>query len=264
MLRNPAMRGRFSFRMGTTSYIIPADMVQNVEFLAPLVEDIELLFLESHETSELPGKDTISGLGALAAAGDLSYTVHLPMDVRLGSPDAGERRRSVEKCLRVMELTGALSPRAWIVHFQKENTGEHRSWTEALEASTRELLASGIPPQRLCVETLDYPFEQVEDVVAGNGLSVCLDVGHILQNGFPLEDYLDHYIGSCAVMHLHSIIGGKDHCSIAHLGDEVLSMLFGRAGPRMARDDGQRVVTIEVFNRPDLESSLRAAERLAL
>ncbi len=245
-------------------------MVPNVEFLAPLVEDVELLFFESHETSELPGKDTISELGALAAAADLSYTVHLPMDLRLGSLDARERRRSVEKCLRVMELTEPLSPRASIVHFQKEDGGERGSWLEALEASTRQLLASGIPPRRLCVETLHYPFEEVESVVLDNDLSVCLDVGHILQNGFPLDSYLDRYSSRCPVMHLHGSAGGKGHRSISHLGDEMLSTLFARALPCRARpgkatpcNDRQRVVTIEVFNRPDLESSLEAAERLA-
>ncbi len=265
MLRDRVTKGRFPFRMGTTSYIIPAEMVPNVEFLAPLVDDIELLFFQSHEISELPGKDTMSELGALADAEDLSYTVHLPMDVQFHSPDAGERHRSVEKCLRVVELTESLSPRAFIVHFEKEDAGGHGSWLEALDESARQLVASGIPPHKLCVETLHYPFEQVESVVAGNDLSVCLDVGHILQEGFPLADYLDRYISRCPVIHLHGLLDGKGHHSIAHLGDELLSTLFSRAALCRAAlcDDGQRVVTIEVFNRPDLESSLEAAERLA-
>jgi len=34
------LKNRFPFRLGTTSYIIPADLITNVRFLASYVDDI--------------------------------------------------------------------------------------------------------------------------------------------------------------------------------------------------------------------------------
>jgi hypothetical protein len=51
MLSFPTLAGRFPFRMGTTSFIVPADMETNVRFSASKFDDIELRFFESHEVS---------------------------------------------------------------------------------------------------------------------------------------------------------------------------------------------------------------------
>ena len=43
------------FRIGATSYIIPADILPNVEYLAPQVDDVELVLFETDEYgSNLP------------------------------------------------------------------------------------------------------------------------------------------------------------------------------------------------------------------
>lgn len=54
-----SMKGIFPFRLGTTSYILPDGLVTNVEFLGPLVDDVELVLFESEEVSNLPGADII-------------------------------------------------------------------------------------------------------------------------------------------------------------------------------------------------------------
>ena len=43
------LKGRLPFRLGTTSYILPSDMITNVAMLAPFVDDVELLFFELEE-----------------------------------------------------------------------------------------------------------------------------------------------------------------------------------------------------------------------
>ncbi|MCU0508776.1 MAG: sugar phosphate isomerase/epimerase, partial [Anaerolineae bacterium] len=35
------------FRVGTTSYIVPDNILPNVEYLAPLVDDVELVLFET-------------------------------------------------------------------------------------------------------------------------------------------------------------------------------------------------------------------------
>ena len=39
------------FRLGTTSYIIPADILPNVRYLADKVDDIELVLFEADDYS---------------------------------------------------------------------------------------------------------------------------------------------------------------------------------------------------------------------
>ena len=41
------IKGAFPFRIGATSYVLAADMLTNVRYLADRVDDIELLVFES-------------------------------------------------------------------------------------------------------------------------------------------------------------------------------------------------------------------------
>ena len=78
----------YPFRLGTTSYIIPDDILPNAHFLADKVQDIELVLFEVDDgpqsTGNLPSPETVAQLAALAAAHGLTFTVHLPLDLRLG------------------------------------------------------------------------------------------------------------------------------------------------------------------------------------
>jgi len=59
---NPSLKNRFPFRLGTTSYILPADLLMNVEFLADRVDDIELVLFESDDMTNLPDAATVRAL----------------------------------------------------------------------------------------------------------------------------------------------------------------------------------------------------------
>ena len=87
------LKGRFPFRLGTSSYIIPADIIPNVEYLADKVDDVELVLFESDEISNIPDAGTVETLANLAARHGLSYTVHLPLDAPLGHADEPVRKR---------------------------------------------------------------------------------------------------------------------------------------------------------------------------
>jgi hypothetical protein len=86
-------RCRYPFLLGTTSYIIPDDVVPNVRMLAPLVDDIELLLFESSGPYALPSVSTIQELIDIAAQESVGYTVHLPTDLKVGSESKNERIR---------------------------------------------------------------------------------------------------------------------------------------------------------------------------
>jgi len=259
-----SMKGVFPFRLGTTSYILAGDLVANVEFLGSLVDDVELVLFESEEGSNLPGADIIATLAELKCLRRLSYTVHLPLDARLGDPDEIIRKRSVEKCLKVVNLTKPLHPFAYIVHFDGEIRGRMPAcnldrWAEALDRSAAELLLSGVEANRFCIETLEYPFEHVEQIVFRHGLSVCLDVGHLAFYGYPIRDSLDRYLGQCRVIHLHGHVNGTDHKGIDLLNSGILSMLMERLG---RTGESNRVMTMEVFGIEDFEASMEIMRRL--
>ena len=77
------------FRVGTTSYIIPADILPNVQYLAPRVDDVQLVLFETDEYgSNLPDAALRGQLVELGARHGMTYTVHLPLDLRLG--DGGD------------------------------------------------------------------------------------------------------------------------------------------------------------------------------
>jgi hypothetical protein len=74
------------FRIGTTSYIIPADILPNARFLAGKVQDIQLVLFEMEDSlNNLPDATQVDELNDLAEEYKLSYTVHLPLYFRGGA-----------------------------------------------------------------------------------------------------------------------------------------------------------------------------------
>ena len=104
------------FRVGTTSYILPDDILPNVEYLAPRVDDIQLVLFETDEYgSNLPDAALRRRLIAQAQQHNLTYTVHLPLDLRLGDGGAATDL-SLVKARRVIEATRDLHPHAYTLH----------------------------------------------------------------------------------------------------------------------------------------------------
>lgn len=258
------IKNRFPFRVGTTSYIIPADLITNVRFLAPLVDDIELVLFEADDESNLPDEKTIRTLNEIAWSNDLSYTVHLPLGLLLGAMDEQERRSSLRKTLRVAELTSPLNPAAYVLHFEGERRGplpseDMSGWLKSLRVSVTELLDTGIPSSLFCVETLDYPFALVDPIVCEFDLSVCLDIGHVLLNGNPLDAYLAKYHDRIRVIHAHGIRENKDHRDLGALKESDLALLFSSLRSAVSTAP---ILTLEVFDENDFRLSLDVVERM--
>jgi sugar phosphate isomerase/epimerase len=261
--RDASLKNRIPFRLGTTSYVIPADLKTNVAFLADKVDDIELVLFESHEISNLPDAATLRALKETADRHDLTYTVHLPLDAWLGHAEEAVRLRSLDKCLRVIELTALLNPFAYIIHFHGDHRGENPSpdlirWQEGHRHAVERLIQA-VSPEDLCVETLDYPYKLIEDIVMDYKLSVCLDIGHQLLRGVTPDAYLDRYLPRTRVLHLHGVEEGHDHRSLAYLPDGLLTTLVNRLG---TGPEKTRVLTVEIFDEEALNQSLNALRRV--
>ena len=257
------LKGRFPFRLGTTSYIIPDDLAPNAKYLGPLVDDIELVLFESDEISNLPDKAVLAELKAIKKQHQLSYTVHLPLDTQLGSRDEEERQRSVGKCKRVIDLCDGLEPFAYIVHFHGDRRGntpteDIGSWQKALTTSAEELAGHVRSPDLLCVETLDYPFSLVADIVTHYNMSVCLDVGHLAVYGYDIPAHLEQYWEKCRVLHLHGNENEVDHKDIGFFDPIMLEVLIHRL---IEDPHSRRVLTLEIFGQNKLAASLSVLEK---
>jgi sugar phosphate isomerase/epimerase len=165
---------RVPFRIGTTSYIIPADILPNVRYLADRVDDVELVLFEVEEGgSNLPDEGALAQLSQIAAQQDLTYTVHLPLDLQFGD-DETNRQRSLKKALQVIAHTRALQPYAYILHVDGRSVrGEFHSqrweeWRRRTRRVLEEMITQVNEPELLAVENLDgYAPEFWDEVLEG-------------------------------------------------------------------------------------------------
>lgn len=263
------LKGAFPFRIGTTSYIIPDDILPNLYFLKEQVDDVELVLFESDEFSNLPTASDVQEIGRLGQESNLTYTVHLPLDTSLGSADEAERRASVEKCRRIIELMMPVGPFAWILHLHGDKRGNPPTdniprWIKQNRHSICELLEGGPDARRICIETLDYDFSLTANLIEEFDLSVCLDIGHLLHGGCDISAHLTKWMDRARVFHWHGIdSSGCDHRHLGYIPSGLLENLATRLSWLPASD--QRVMTIEVFGEDDFKRSMQTvSERLKL
>lgn len=268
-----SLKGTFPFRLGTTSCVLPDEILPNVRFLAPSIDDIELVLFESETFSNIPPGPLVRELRDIARDAGLSYTVHLPLDIALGHVDPGIRAASLATCLRLVDSVAPLAPLAYIVHFTGDRRGpspsdDMRRWLDGHRQALTHL-AARVGRRRLCVETLEYPFDLILPVIEELDLGVCCDVGHLVLNGHDVFGLCHRLADRIAVFHVHGIVEGRDHRSLAACDPEVLALVVQVAGRRWTAASKNRpgpptpiVLTMEVFAVEDVRDSLEVMRTL--
>lgn len=253
------LKGSFPFRLGAPSFVLPADILPNVRHLAPFVDDIEIVIFESDAIAPLPAPAVIDELIALAREHTLTYTVHLPLDADLGTSDETERTQSLGKMMRVIEHTHRLTPHAFILHFPVQHQPQAR-WHAALSCSIEQLLeGAGIPPDHVCIENLDYPFETITPIIEQYDLGICLDLGHAINHGVPVRPLLAAHIQRARVIHLHGVDETRDHRALTKADAGRIRKLVETLE---ANSDTPRVLTLEIFNAERLRKSMELLKGL--
>lgn len=223
------------------------------------MDEIELIFFESEGEDNLPSVDDVKQLVSIASDTDLSYNIHLPLDIFLGDADPGVRENGVRCVQKIIELTAPLEPSTYTIHFEIRtphggNCEDLAGWKEQLGDSVEAILNTGIASSSIAVETLHYPFEHVEDIVASLDLSICLDLGHVIAQSYSVSDYARRYLEKTPVVHLHGVRNGKDHRSLDVLDKKILNNVSS------VLSSFRGVVSIEVFSFVDLSTSLMLLE----
>jgi sugar phosphate isomerase/epimerase len=258
-----ALMHNLPFRLGATSYIVDAGLLDNAAFLCDKVQDMQLVLFDLPDgPSNLPDAATVAALSALADRHSLSYTVHLLDDMQLSERGRG-LHPSLQRGQMLIELTHPLQPWAYVLHLDGRGVRDATTTTPtALQRwQTDSVIAldllAGWTAQRdlLAVENLEsYPPEFVTPVVTKADVRRCVDVGHLWLDGHDPLPHLAAAFEYIRVVHIHGLHDGRDHQSLAHMApvqlDPVVEFLLQR------RYTG--VVTLEVFGEEDFRTSLQA------
>jgi sugar phosphate isomerase/epimerase len=257
---NRSYKGKFPFRLGTTSFIYADNYIPNVKLLGPWLDEIELLFFESNAIDDFPSREQIKELLRLAEEFQINYNVHMPLDIGPGHPDASIRRRSVQIIERIYDLTLPLSPTTFTVHLPFHGNARSKKdiagWHERIHLSLEQIIQTGIPAGIVSIETLNYPIHWIEDIIREMHLSVCMDVGHLLVHDFDLSAFYRRYQKEITIIHLHGISGGQDHLALDQLATSDSELIM-----RVLKQF-RGSVSLEVFSFDHLKKSLSHLEKL--
>lgn len=232
-------------------------MLPNVEKLAPLVDDVELVLFDVER--DVPGAEDVSQLVRLKHEHALSYTLHTPLDASLASADEARRAIGIDKVRRAIAWARPLEPLGHTVHVYLGD-GERDAapptdldaWRDRARRSLEAILAD-VAPHALCVECIDYDFALIAPVVRALDLSVALDVGHLMRDGRGLRAAVDEWLPRARIIQLHGTRpDGRDHKSLTFAPRAELQWLFDTLAERQFGG----VLTLEVFDAADLETSL--------
>ena len=255
----------YPFRLGTTSYIIPSDILPNARYLAGKVRDIELILFEVDDgANNLPSTEVINELSFIAQQHDMTYTVHLPLDLKLGE-DGSERDQSLVKAKRVIDCTRRLDPWAYVLHLDgrsvrtSTDAGLIKRWQDQ-SVRALELVAEWTGCiEELAVENLEtYPLDFIQPVLDRIPVSRCVDIGHLWLDHHDPIPYLQAALPRTRVIHIHGI-ADRDHRSLAFVPQEKVSQIWDE----LIRANYEGVLTLEIFSEEDFISSLDVIEKIA-
>lgn len=247
-----SFKNSYLFKLGTTSFIYPDLYAENVRCLAPYLDEIELLLFESREPGSLPDAWELGRLADLKQDEDVTYNIHMPIDVDPGSPDPAERDLAIATYGRVIDLTRPLNPSTLTIHlpYDPNRDGGDARWLADAKESFGRLLDRGLDARLISIETLDYSLDLIKPLIEDLDVSVCLDVGHVtLQGQDPLRVY-EAWKDRITIIHLHAVARGMDHQSL----DLMPPAEFARI--RTMLEDFTGTLSLEVFSFDKLKRSL--------
>lgn len=254
----------YPFRLGTTSYIIPDDILPNARYLAGKVKDIELILFEVDDgPNNLPSPEVIDELSQIADEHDMTYTVHLPLDLKLGD-DGSTQDQSLVKAKRVIDCTRGLNPWAYVLHLDGKavRTSTNKDLIEQWQDNSVravEIVSEWVGgAEKLAVENLEtYPLDFIQPVLDRIPLSRCVDIGHLWLDGHDPIPYLQAALPRARVIHIHGL-AERDHRSLAFMPQEKVRAVWDE----VIRAQYAGVLTLEIFSEEDFISSMEVIEKL--
>jgi sugar phosphate isomerase/epimerase len=205
----------------------------------------------------------IDELSQIARQSDMTYTVHLPLDLKLGN-NGSEQDQSLVKAKRVIDCTRGLNPWAYVLHLDGRSvrTSTHleliQHWQDQSVRALEIVSGWAGDPEKLAVENLEtYPLDFIQPVLDRIPVSRCVDIGHLWLDGHDPIRYLQAALPRTRVIHMHGI-AERDHRSLACMEPEKVHEVWDE----LIRASYQGVLTLEIFSEEDFISSLEVIEKI--
>ena len=245
------------------SFVWPAHIAENCRRLAPLVDEVGLLFLESDACLAYTEQDLP---GFLAQTG-LRFHVHLPLDLPWNS--GPEKVWEIVAGLR--SKAAFLRPGAFVLHpppMRNGPTGDRR-WNphdcpplkngvvfshtdDCLRLFVQFWEEAGARPEELLLEnTRENDLIALQPLIQSRNLGICLDLGHLLAYG-QRTHLLPEIWPRVKMVHLSAPGPQGQHRSLRELdesGRSLLREILNRLKPGC-------ILMIEVFDPDGFKESL--------
>ncbi len=243
------------FRLGTTSFIVPDHILPNLELTGPVFDEIELLVFECQPWEWVPSAEDVSRMAELGKKLNLTYNIHLPVDIRLTHENKSEQQKAADLLSRVMDRFAILNPTAYTLHLEKQANEDTAPWTQRALDGMALLAQQQKNLKGLALETLNYdPMLLAPVLSAYPELGITLDMGHFFKYGFDLNPFVGTYRDRIPLIHLHGVdvtkVPPQDHIGL----DRLPGRNFSQVTQLLSRFNG--TVCLEVFNLDNLNRSL--------
>lgn len=254
----PDIKGVFPFSIGTTSYVLPNDILPNVEFLYKKIDEMELVLFEGKGYSNLPSKDNIK----LLKSYDLNYNIHMPIDIKLITNEDNQYYDSIKILKYVYELTLNLKPVTYTIHIDPLCPETIAIFEKRKKQIINDFNNIFISHNQICIENLNEYFPLISDEFIQNNYSVCMDIGHILKKSPPylweknIIYFFDKYEKYIKIIHLHGIINNKDHHTIKNIPENIIKLIINKAKKLKIS------VILEIFYYEDIIESINILKGL--
>jgi sugar phosphate isomerase/epimerase len=190
---------------------------------------------------------------------DLTYNIHLPTDIFIGDPDPVKQQQAIDSLIRVIERVAPLLPTTYTLHVpyvdNLDDADKLKRWQDIVYHNLAKILAAGMQGNLIAIETLDYPFEIIETIISDLNLSICMDFGHLIVQGYDLKSVSKRYLDKTSIIHLHGVENYRDHLSLDRLPQRMIEPVFSV----LKTFTGS--VSLEVFSFENLAASLSCLER---
>ena len=213
----------------------------NLNYIDVMKNSVEAGFKHIEITGDLPyvlpgilTSEKIEQLVEFKKKEDITFSVHLPLwGIEPAAFSEHIRDGSIATFVDCIELTKPLDPTCWVLHPTGALTVEFlnidfpefakglilNQFCTYTEDSIRKLLDKvDVPPEKIAVENIEFPFESMEPIIEELGLSICLDTGHLLagfSGDISVLDFVEKYFDRIAELHLHDGASPRiDHKSL--------------------------------------------------
>lgn len=195
----------FPFKLSAPSYLLPTGYIENVTYLMDKVDDIQLLAFDTVKDDPLLKEKTLSTLDYLAKESNITYSVHMPVKPKLFL----DFERRLEVALYIIERLTKLKVSSYTFHY---DLPDGAVWKDLEKDEIRKVddvyiqffkaIKERFPGISISLENTETPLSALDRVVLGSGISFCIDIGHLLVQGWDLSE-IETRLNQAAVVHLH-------------------------------------------------------------